>query len=385
MLKGRASLVSMPLSRVSPHRPKMVHPAVRGRHRAAAVGLAGDSIRRRCADLRAHRIGQDAGCVFARAGRIGAQRQRGELADETRILYVSPLKALSNDVRVNLEIPLAGIAELARAEGAPLPEIRVAVRTGDTPMAERALMTRKAPHILVTTPESLFILLTAEKSRQMLRSVRTLIVDEIHAVAGSKRGSHLALSMARLEALAEGRVQKIGLSATVSPIEEVGRFLSDRAHIIQVGRRRDMDIAVEVPRDELGAVAQQRNVVGDLRPHGRAGAGASHHAGLRQHAAASRARRARAGRTNGRGHGAAASRQPVAAAASRSRAAAEARRAARGGGDGVARIGDRHRDGRSGVPDRFAAVDLGGAAAHRARGPLGGSEAQGPNLRDHSR
>ena len=127
----------------------------------------------------------------------------GELADETRILYVSPLKALSNDVRVNLEIPLAGIAELARAEGTPLPEIRVAVRTGDTPMAERALMTRKAPHILVTTPESLFILLTAEKSRQMLRSVRTLIVDEIHAVAGSKRGSHLALSIARLEALAE--------------------------------------------------------------------------------------------------------------------------------------------------------------------------------------
>src|ERR1019366_1431062 len=179
----------------------------------------------------------------------------GELTDETRILYVSPLKALSNDVRVNLEIPLAGIAELARAEGAPLPEIRAAVRTGDTPMAERALMTRKAPHILVTTPESLFILLTAEKSRQMLRSVRTLIVDEIHAVAGSKRGSHLALSMARLEALAEGRGQKIGLSATVSPIEEVGRFLSGRAHIIQVGRRRDMDIAVEVPRDELGAVA----------------------------------------------------------------------------------------------------------------------------------
>ena len=179
----------------------------------------------------------------------------GELAEQTRILYVSPLKALSNDVRVNLEIPLAGIAALARAEGAALPEIRAAVRTGDTPMAERQLMTRKAPHILVTTPESLFILLTAEKSRQMLRSVRTLIVDEIHAVAGSKRGSHLALSMARLEALAGGRVQKIGLSATVSPIEEVGRFLSDRAQIIQVGRRRDMDIAVEVPRDELGAVA----------------------------------------------------------------------------------------------------------------------------------
>jgi ATP-dependent Lhr-like helicase len=179
----------------------------------------------------------------------------GRLADETRILYVSPLKALSNDVRVNLEVPLEGIAALAQSEGTPLPQIRVAVRTGDTPMAERQLMTRKAPHILVTTPESLFILLTAEKSRQMLRSVRTLIVDEIHAVAGSKRGSHLALSVARLEALAAERVQKIGLSATVSPIEEVGRFLSDRAQIIQVGRRRDMNVAVEVPRDELGAVA----------------------------------------------------------------------------------------------------------------------------------
>ncbi len=179
----------------------------------------------------------------------------GELTDETRILYVSPLKALSNDVRLNLEIPLAGIAELAREEGAPLPEIRVAVRTGDTPIGERQRMTKKAPHILVTTPESLFILLTAEKSRQMLRSVRTLIVDEIHAVAGSKRGSHLALSAARLDALVGERVQKIGLSATVSPIEEVGQFLSDRAQIIQVGRRRDMDVAVEVPRDELGAVA----------------------------------------------------------------------------------------------------------------------------------
>ena len=179
----------------------------------------------------------------------------GELTDETRILYVSPLKALSNDVRVNLEIPLAGIADLARAQGAPLPEIRAAVRTGDTPVAERARMTRKAPHILVTTPESLFILLTADKSREMLRTVRTLIVDEIHAVAGSKRGSHLTLSIARLEALTGQRLQKIGLSATVSPIEEVGRFLSERAHIVQVGRRRDMDVAVEVPRDELGAVA----------------------------------------------------------------------------------------------------------------------------------
>jgi ATP-dependent Lhr-like helicase len=187
--------------------------------------------------------------------RMVRQAQAGELPDETQVLYVSPLKALSNDIHKNLQIPLEGIAARARANGTALPEIRVAVRTGDTPVADRVRMGRRAPHILVTTPESLFILLTAEKSRQMLRSVRTLIVDEIHAVAGSKRGSHMALSIARLEALTGQPLQKIGLSATVSPIEDVARFLSASAQIIQVGRRREMDLAVEVPRDELGAVA----------------------------------------------------------------------------------------------------------------------------------
>jgi len=187
----------------------------------------------------------------------------GTLPDETRVLYVSPLKALSNDIRQNLEIPLAGIRTQAENAGAPLAAIRVAVRTGDTPMAERARMGRQAPHILVTTPESLFILLTAEKSRKMLATVRTLIVDEIHAVAGSKRGSHLALSIARLECLADRRWQKIGLSATVRPIEEVARFLSGQlrndARRIQVGHRRKMELAVEVPRDELGAVSSNEN------------------------------------------------------------------------------------------------------------------------------
>ncbi len=181
--------------------------------------------------------------------------RRDELPNSTVVLYVSPLKALSNDIHKNLEVPLAGIAELARAEGAPLATIRTAVRTGDTPAWERQRMGKEAPHILVTTPESLHILLTAEKSRQMLRSVRTLIVDEIHAVADDKRGSHLALSIARLEALVDGPLQKVGLSATVSPIEEVARFLSPKAHIVQVGHRRAMDLGVEVPRDELGAVA----------------------------------------------------------------------------------------------------------------------------------
>ena len=183
------------------------------------------------------------------------QARAGELPNHTQILYVSPLKALSNDIHKNLDIPLAGVAKLAAGQGISLATIRASVRTGDTPAWERQRMGKEAPHILVTTPESLYILLTAEGPRKMLSSVRTLIVDEIHAVADDKRGSHLALSIARLEALTGAPLQKIGLSATVSPIEDVARFLSDRAHIVQVGHRRAMDLAVEVPRDELGAVA----------------------------------------------------------------------------------------------------------------------------------
>ncbi|MEP7355524.1 MAG: DEAD/DEAH box helicase, partial [Acidobacteriota bacterium] len=177
------------------------------------------------------------------------------LPDETQILYISPLKALSNDVHKNLEIPLAGIAELARAKGIDLAPIRTAVRTGDTPAKDRQSMAKHPPHILVTTPESLYILLTAEGPRKMLKSVRTVIVDEIHAVADDKRGSHLALSLARLDRLVGQPIQKIGLSATVSPIEEVARYLSPKAKVVQVGHRRAMDLAVEIPRDELGAVA----------------------------------------------------------------------------------------------------------------------------------
>ncbi len=179
----------------------------------------------------------------------------GELLNQTEILYVSPLKALSNDVQKNLDVPLSGIADLAAQDGTLLAPIRTAVRTGDTPSAERLQMMKHAPHILVTTPESLFILLTSEGGRRMLRRVNTLILDEIHAVAGSKRGSHLALSIARLEALVDGPLQKIGLSATVSPIEQVAQFLGRDPKIVQIGHRRAMDLAVEVPRDELNSVA----------------------------------------------------------------------------------------------------------------------------------
>ena len=160
--------------------------------------------------------------------RLVRAARAGELSNETEVVYVSPLKALSNDVHKNLEIPLAEISELAARQGIPFAAIRTAVRTGDTPASERQQMGKQRPHILVTTPESLYILLTAEKSRAMLQTTRTVIVDEIHAVADDKRGSHLALSLARLDALAETRPQRIGLSATVKPIEEVAEFLRPR-------------------------------------------------------------------------------------------------------------------------------------------------------------
>ncbi|HEY7209002.1 MAG TPA: DEAD/DEAH box helicase [Bryobacteraceae bacterium] len=179
----------------------------------------------------------------------------GTLSDETQVIYVSPLKALSNDVQRNLEVPLAEIAQLAAREHIPFQPIRTALRTGDTAVADRARVLKKPPHILVTTPESLYILLTAERSREMLRTASTIILDEIHSIAGSKRGSHLALSLVRLDALTANRAQRIGLSATVKPIEEVGHLLGPETRIINVGHRREMELAVEVPRDELSSVA----------------------------------------------------------------------------------------------------------------------------------
>jgi ATP-dependent helicase Lhr and Lhr-like helicase len=183
------------------------------------------------------------------------EARTGALANEIRVVYVSPLKALSNDVRKNLEAPLAEIRDLAERRGVKLAPIRTAVRTGDTPAWERQQMGKTPPHVLVTTPESLYILMTAEKSRAALRTTRTVIVDEIHAMADDKRGTHLALTLARLDALSGARAQRIGLSATVKPIEEVGRFLGPETHIVNVGHRRDMDLAVMVPRDELGPIA----------------------------------------------------------------------------------------------------------------------------------
>ena len=179
------------------------------------------------------------------------------LPDEVRIVYVSPLKALSADVHKNLALPRRGIAQLADEAGVAAPRITAAVRTGDTTSSERARILRTPPHILVTTPESLYLLLTAERSRQMLRTVRTVIVDEIHAVIGSRRGAHLALSLERLQQVAEAPLVRVGLSATQRPIEAVARFLVG-AHgdcaIVDEGHRRPIDLQLELPKSALEAV-----------------------------------------------------------------------------------------------------------------------------------
>ena len=181
----------------------------------------------------------------------------GSLPDEVHVVYVSPLKALSNDIQKNLERPLAEIRELAESRGVSLAPITTAVRTGDTTPYQRRKMIDRPPHILVTTPESLYILLTAERSRSALRTARVVIVDEIHAVLGDKRGSHLALSVERLARSAGRRLQRVGLSATVRPLQTASRFLGPSTKEIQVGHTRPTEIRVEVPGDELGAVATQ--------------------------------------------------------------------------------------------------------------------------------
>ena len=189
----------------------------------------------------------------------------GQLEDVTQVVYVSPLKALSNDIQRNLQQPLAGIQQELAAMGIAIPEIRVLVRTGDTPSGERAKMMRRPPHIVVTTPESLYLLLTSEGGRRLLKTTRTLIVDEIHALVRDKRGSHLSLSVERLQALVGENLVRIGLSATQKPIQEVARFLVGTAGIdhsgtpdctiIDTGHSRKLDLAIELPGSPLEAVA----------------------------------------------------------------------------------------------------------------------------------
>lgn len=180
------------------------------------------------------------------------------LPDEVRVLYISPLKALSADIHKNLAEPRRGIRQMAEEAGLAAPRMTAAVRTGDTTQHERAAMLRTPPHILVTTPESLYLLLTSERSRHMLRTVRTVIVDEIHAVIGGRRGAHLALSLERLQEVADQPLLRLGLSATQKPIEDVARFLvgadSPDCAIVNEGHRRSMDLGIEMPRSALDAV-----------------------------------------------------------------------------------------------------------------------------------
>ena len=181
--------------------------------------------------------------------------ERG-LADQCHVLYISPLKALSNDVQKNLQAPLEGIRNELFAQGLPDVEIKAWVRTGDTPQAERERMRREPPHIVVTTPESLYILLTSDSGRKLLSTVKTVIVDEIHALAGNKRGAHLALSLERLAALTPKRPVRIGLSATQKPIEEVARFLTggEDCTVVDTGHVRERSLHLEMPRSPLTAV-----------------------------------------------------------------------------------------------------------------------------------
>ncbi len=185
-----------------------------------------------------------------------------------RVLYVSPLKALNNDIHRNLELPLVGIAQAARELGLEIPEIRTAVRTGDTLANERHRMTRKPPHILITTPESLYLILTSPRAREMLRTVEHVIVDEIHAVAGTKRGAHLALSLERLAHLAARDFQRIGLSATQRPLERIAEFLGGGrpVTIVDAGQQKAMELRVESPIEDFAAISGDENPWATIEP-----------------------------------------------------------------------------------------------------------------------
>ncbi|HEV3394217.1 MAG TPA: DEAD/DEAH box helicase [Chthoniobacterales bacterium] len=207
--------------------------------------------------------GKTLAAFLASLDQLFREGANGGLSDETQIVYVSPLKALSNDIRKNLQEPLAGIRVLLQQEGHDV-DVRAEVRTGDTTAAQRQALIKTPPHILVTTPESLYLLLTSDSGRKMLKTVRTVILDEIHAVVDDRRGAHLALSIERLAALTEEPLQRIGLSATQKPLEEVARFLVGTRNvdsngnpdcaIIDIGHRRELDLAIEIPKSPLEAV-----------------------------------------------------------------------------------------------------------------------------------
>jgi ATP-dependent Lhr-like helicase len=208
--------------------------------------------------------GKTLAAFLAAIDRLMRRAEAGQLEDEIEVVYVSPLKALSNDIQRNLEEPLAEMVELAREMGRDAADIRSMVRTGDTTSSERQQIVKRPPHILITTPESLYLMLTAERSREVLRKVKTVIVDEIHALIRDKRGSHLALTLARLDHVCDQRPARVGLSATQKPIEDTARYLvgsenvrpdgSAGCEIIDFGHQRDLDLRIEVPPTDLEAV-----------------------------------------------------------------------------------------------------------------------------------
>jgi ATP-dependent helicase Lhr and Lhr-like helicase len=247
--------------------PQSFHPAVRAWFDGAFASPTAPQLRG-WAEIQAGRdtliaaptgSGKTLAAFLASIDALARKAESGELSDSIEVVYVSPLKALSSDVQRNLEAPLMGIRQAAESLGLAPPAIRSALRTGDTTPAARAAIVRRVPHILVTTPESLYLMLTADRTRALLREVKTVIVDELHSLMRDKRGSHLALSLARLDAVASRRPVRIGLSATVHPIEEAARFLVGAGErpcaIVDVGHRRDLDLAIEAPATDLEAVA----------------------------------------------------------------------------------------------------------------------------------
>jgi ATP-dependent Lhr-like helicase len=246
--------------------PEQFHPAVAGWFRGAFPGPT--SVQLKAWDAigsRKHTLisaptgsGKTLAAFLGVIDLLAKQAAEGTLRDETQILYVSPLKALSNDIEKNLRAPLEGIGREFAASMLGEAPIRAAVRTGDTPQSERARMRRQPPHILVTTPESLYILLTTESGRNMLRTVKTVIVDEIHALAGNKRGAHLALSLERLEALCEQPPTRVGISATTKPIDVMTGFLTgvtdEPCTVIDEGHARERDLTLELPGSPLEAI-----------------------------------------------------------------------------------------------------------------------------------
>ena len=255
----------MPLSRFHPLVQSWFHSAFEGPTEAQALGWPAISQGRHTLIAAPTGSGKTLAAFLSCIDALVCQGISEGLPDTTQVVYVSPLKALSNDIQRNLETPLKEIRALAEELGTSMPEIRASVRTGDTKPSERQKMAKKPPHILITTPESLYILLTSKSGRRGLRGVRTLILDEIHAVADDKRGSHLSLSVERLGALAEEPVTRIGLSATQRPIEEMARFLVGNRHIasdgapectiVDAGHARTLDLSIELPKAELGPIA----------------------------------------------------------------------------------------------------------------------------------